>query len=117
MEKKRMKEFWETLVQSYRDTVEYKPYGTTGDPRKTIALAKERGVSVNELVVVLAVIAKMKDWDERISRGNRNWLYSFLNFDSDNWYMEYIRVFRNTDEIHSAHLNNLVSTIREEQNG
>lgn len=113
MTKERMKTVWETLIAAYKATVEYTSHGTTGDPRKTIAEAVSRGVTKDELRQVLAVIAHVKEHDGRFSLWNRRWLYESLDFGSDDWYMEYGCYMKSLDDIHTSHLDYLVTILHQ----
>lgn len=108
----RLQQNWEKFIAAYKETIEYGPYGMTGDPRKTIACAAGKGIGTQELREVLAVIAKIKPHDGRFSDSNRNWLYAGLDFDAGDWYMEYGYYMGHLDDIHTTHLDNLTSTLR-----
>lgn len=113
MDPRQAKQVWKVLVDAYGNTVECDPYGLTGDPNKTIDAAVQQGAEIEELREVLAVIANIKAHDGRISRSNREWLSSHIKATSDDWYMEYGRVMGHLDDIHTAHLNNLIDVIRQ----
>ena len=112
MEKKRLKEVWSTLIGAYKDTIEYTDHGLTGDPRKTIREALSRGVTMKEMRQTIAVIAHIKAGDGRFGESNRRWLYDSLDFGAYDWFMEY-RFMGDLDAIHTTHLDNLVSHMRQ----
>lgn len=110
--KEKLARTWKGLVRAYKDTVEYTPHGVTGDPRKTIARAMAEGATFDDLRQALGVIAHIKEHDGRFSRSNRQWLYEGVDFDADDWYLEYGRVMGGVDDIHTTHLDNLVTHMR-----
>ena len=111
--KEKLKKTWQTLIKSYKATVEYTDHGATGDPRATIAEALSEGASVEDLRQALGVIAHIKEHDGRFGRSNRQWLYGSIDFESADWYLEYGRFMGGVDDIHTTHRDNLTSCLRQ----
>ena len=115
----RTREVWNYVVDAYKATVVYGPYGATGDPRATVLAALSAdGVdwakvqSFAEIREVLAIFAMVKEYDGRISRSNREWLATSRTATATDWYMEWGIKMRRLDDIHTTHIDNLISTMR-----
>ena len=116
MDKQRAAHVWKDIIlPAYDETVEYTRFGATGDPKKTIKAALEKGTTPDEIRSVLAVIAKIKEDDGRFSASNRRWLYEALPEGPADWYAWYTGwgvAMGDLDHIHTAHLDGLVSAMR-----
>ena len=111
--KEKLARTWKELVRAYRNTVKYTPHGVIGDPRRTIARAMAEGATFDDLRQAIAVIAHIKEHDGRFGRINRQWLYESLDFGTDDWYLEYGRFVGGEDDIHTTHLDNLTTCLRQ----
>ena len=115
----RARAVWGYVIDGYEATVEYGRYGATGDPRKTVLAALGASgadwadlPTFAEIREVLAIVALIKAHDGRISQSNRAWLAAAQTATASDWYMEWGVKMRRLDEIHSAHIDGIMSAMR-----
>lgn len=109
MEKARITEVWDRIVEAYDKTVVYGKYGVTGDPNKTLDELFASGVTPEEARFVLGVQAAIRPHDGRLDTC-RDWLTEVLPKDTVDWNSQY-GLFNNIDRIHPTHMKNLATTL------
>lgn len=96
---------WKTVVECYHRTCYESPIVTANLIVKEIGYpnAKE----------VFATIAKIKKYDGRIYGSNRDWTETVLtNPDSLIWESNNPLLYAGLDEIHTAHINQIITELR-----
>lgn len=97
---------WKQVIDCYRKTISINnPYATMSEIIKVLGLDKTKEI--------FATVSKIKEHDGRIYGANREYMNSIaINPDNVVWESCNPLIYAGLDEIHTAHINNLITELR-----
>ncbi len=97
---------WKTVITCYQKTIEINnPAITMAEIVNTIGLDNTKEI--------FATVSKIKEHDGRIYGANREYMNSIaINPDNVVWESSNPLIYAGLDEIHTAHINNLITELR-----
>lgn len=100
---------WKQIVAIYRKTIEF------NNPEFTVKKITE-ALGIEASVETFAVVTRLKKNDGRISGENRNFMNRIMvDEDAVKWERGNPMIYTGLDDIHTSHVNNLITEIRKLQ--
>lgn len=100
---------WKRIVAIYRETIEF------NNPELTVKRMIE-ALGFEALTKTFAVVARIKQNDGRIYGENRKFMNCItVDEDAVKWERDNPMIYAGLDDIHTSHINNLITEIRKLQ--
>lgn len=97
---------WKTVIKCYQKTIE------SNNPAITMAEIVNT-IGLDNTKEIFATVSKIKEHDGRIYGANREYMNSIaINPDNVVWESSNPLIYAGLDEIHTAHINNLITELR-----